>query len=224
MTTAILFDKDGTLIEFESTWHQIMTLTFERLKDEDIDALKALSSYTPTGFKKDSIIQYMRTSDIAEVWMPSLKHHTKAQIIDLFNTCATYHCIQYRCRTGVQATIKKLYQKGYRLGVATADTPKATEHSLRCVGLRQYFCYIGTDDGVLKAKPNIDIAVDFAQRKKVAFSDMLIVGDSISDYHFAQNVGTQFIGIKTKYSRLAECVSEDLLIDDFKELIKVLQG
>ena len=72
MIKGILFDKDGTLIEFEKTWHAILKTIFEQLNDmgytSDLDLFKKHAGYIKKGFEKESAIQYLSTTEIVTAW------------------------------------------------------------------------------------------------------------------------------------------------------------
>lgn len=221
MIKGILFDKDGTLIEFESMWHQIMTLVFEQLGEENVEKLKEISGYTQVGFEAESIIQYLNTRDIIELWMKEIKHHTKEEVFDIFESCAVDERVDIQLLPHVKESLAYLHEMGYTLGIATADTTNSTIYNLSQCHIQNYFSFIGSDDGLLIPKPHSDMAVRFARHSRLTTDQILIVGDSVSDYKFSVNANADFVGIKADYGALESYKDSIVLVDDLKEMIEV---
>lgn len=229
MIKGILFDKDGTLIEFERMWHEIMTLVFSNIKNIlgydqlTIEKLMKISGYTKYGFDKESIIQYMSTREIINLWTNQLNitdDNINIQLIDFFNKASINDNLPIYPLDGVLESLLYLKQKGYYLGIATADMPNSTIHSLKKAKIYDYFDFIGTDNGTMKAKPHPDMAYKFSKQIRIQKTELLIVGDSINDYNFAKESGASFAGIKSSYGKLDDCKNRDfILVDSLKTLI-----
>lgn len=219
MIKGILFDKDGTLIEFESMWHQIMTLVYAELVDENVDKLKEISGYTQEGFEAESIIQYLNTRDIISLWMKEIRYHTSDEVFDIFEKCAVDESVEIKLLTGVKESLDYLYKKGYVLGIATADTTQSTLHNLSQCGVLDYFSFIGSDDGLMLPKPHPDMASRFISDHSFASDQLLIVGDSISDLRFSQNARADFVGIRAGYGELESLNEPVTMVNNLKEII-----
>lgn len=220
MIKGILFDKDGTLIEFESMWYQIMTSVFEQLVDEDVDKLKALSGYTQSGFQEDSMIQYLSTHEIIHQWMKHIHHHTFQDVFDIFEKAATENHLEVKLLPNTYESLTYLKSKGYILGIATADTLIPTIYNLEKCQIRDFFSFLGTDNGMTVPKPAPDMVYEFAKIAELEPSEILIVGDSISDHEFAMNAEASFIGIDSDYSTLKTLENVEI-VDDLMDMIKI---
>lgn len=217
MIKGILFDKDGTLIEFESMWHQIMTLVFQQLESNGsstklIRRYKEHAGYLEDGFEKESAIQYKSTRTIIQEWLafedyesdPNKQRKKSYETIMMaFETAAIDLRVTIYPLKGVHPALNYLVEKGYTLGIATADTYASTLHSLKNAELLEYFSFIGSDDGVMRPKPDIDMAQRFCKNAEITSDELLIIGDSINDFRFAQNAGAAFAGISGPHSKLS---------------------
>jgi len=236
MIKGVLFDKDGTLIEFEKTWHSIMTIIFNNLSaecgfsQEQIHLLKEVSGYTPYGFKPESLIQYLPTSQIIEVWLQSLqiKEHDIIRLrrlfTNIFEKSTTDEKVDVSLLPTTKETLSYLSEKSYKLGIATADTKESMEYSLKKADIYHYFDYFGSDDGQLKGKPDPHMALEFCKRNGFKPEELLVVGDSISDKEFAFKSGAQFLGIVNDYGAFSSDNRAEKtfrLVRRLEEIIKV---
>lgn len=240
----ILFDKDGTLIEFEAFWHEVIKevfLTLGDLFDLSSTTIKRLMDYSgvlENGFAKESLIQYQSTSQIATAWAPILldasplvraKYGKNQEALASF----LYEIIDEISRnTKITAVpmpfagkvLKQLKEMGLFLGVATADTKSSTIKSLEETGLIGYFDFLGCDDGKTRPKPDPSLGLAFEKASHLKQGEYLMVGDSLSDYEFSKNCNIPFVGIRSSYSQLSTIKENIHLIESLEELIEVVCG
>lgn len=227
MIKGILFDKDGTLIEFEKTWHSILKIIFEQLNEKgyasDLDLFKKHAGYKKHGFEKESAIQYLSTTEIVTVWSRlSSKDESVAflEILKVFEEVTSDDRIDVALLTGTVEGLKYLSERAYHLGIATADTRISCLNSLNKVRILKYFDFIGADDGVITPKPHIEMGKMFCEQFKLRPEEVLVVGDSVTDYEFAKAFGAHFIGIRSMHSKLELCVPAEVkLCDRIVEII-----
>ncbi|MFW6232235.1 MAG: HAD family hydrolase [Spirochaetota bacterium] len=216
MIKAVLFDKDGTLLEFESTWHRIFTTVFRRFRTElaldvaAVDRIKRVSGYRNSGFEPESIAQYMSTSGIIDRWAACIdRHDLRDPMRRIVNSAALDPSVAIDLLPGVDSTLHDLSAKRYHLGVATADSLESTRHGLTRAGILHHFSFLGCDDGTHPAKPDPSMAHEFRDLHGIAEHELLIVGDSASDREFARNAGARFVGIAAAHSRFNATDDDD---------------
>ena len=235
MIKGLLFDKDGTLIEFQRMWHGIMTKVFHRyrlelgLEEGTIDLLKREAGYLPDGFRRESMVQHMTIPLIVDKWLRLYSAESgkgeelRRGMIGIFESVALDRDLQRSPLPGVRRTLSLLSQQSYHLGVATADTPASTRLSLQQTGLSEYFSFIASDDGSFRPKPDPHMAEDFCRDCRISADELLVVGDSLGDYTFARNAGARFVGLATSYNEFEVGQSLDALFtDSFEEIIPAL--
>lgn len=90
--------------------------------------------------------------------------------------------------------VKKLYEKGYLIGVATLKAEKFAEIMLKEMGIRKWFntvCGMDEHDDLDKA----GLIKKCCSLCGVNESDAILVGDSNNDLVGAQETGVDFIGV-----------------------------
>lgn len=205
----VLFDKDGTLIQFEPMWISITERVLQDLfKKFSINHLYKELFLESVGVKEGKIdgrgILAMKTAfDVAITWYEIMIKNSiyyeldevKVYVKNRFNYYSLHEDSQIYPICGTKELLSYLKDKNIVLGVATADTRKSTLHSLRKAGLLEYFDYIGSDDGLSIKKPNTSMADKFCTDFSISKDELLIVGDTICDMEFGKNVGCKFFGV-----------------------------
>ncbi len=218
MIKGILFDKDGTLIEFTNVWYEIIGRIFETLEVDyqisqaTIKKIKMVSGYQEDGFEKESIIQYSSTYQIVDIWNKMICEEqvgeqgsiTYSELLKLFEEKAIGKDLEIHAIEGVTEMLGYLKDKGYSLGVATADTEIPTKYGLEKAKIINFFDYIGCTKEGIQPKPSPDMAHHFCLDRNLLLQEILIVGDSVTDMQFADNAGANFVGIKTPYNQCEE--------------------
>jgi phosphoglycolate phosphatase len=208
----ILFDKDGTLLEFHSTQHYIYANVFTCLKDRYrvpdplLQELREALGHLPDRLTSDSLLQFSTNQQIAEALFDRSKKYAvehqwllpfdKNDLLELIEGLSLSDDVPYTALPGVPETLRYLKHKDYKLGIATVDTLTATVASLKKTGIFDYFDYLGTGEES-KPKPDTHLADKFCSQCDMKANEILIVGDGINDMLFAENVGAYFIGIDT---------------------------
>jgi phosphoglycolate phosphatase len=204
----ILFDKDGTLLDFEATWAPIFRALALDLAEGDAMAARSLllaGGLDPaTGrIQAGSVLGAGHTHDIVRLWFPSLDgapFQAMAGRID-----AHFHAHGESGSVAVPdlvATLARLDRAGYAMGVATNDGPEAARAAIRGVGAAQYLPHVFGYDSVVRPKPAADIVHAFAQAIGVAPAELVVVGDNLHDIDMARAAGAgAALGVLTGNSR-----------------------
>jgi len=208
--TGILFDKDGTLLEFHSTQHYIYANVFSCLKDRYrvpdplLQELREAVGHLPDRLKSDSLLQFSTNPHIAEAMYDRSKKYAakhqwqlpfiKNDLVELIEELSLRDDVPYTALPNVPETLEYLKHKGYKLGIATVDTLAATVAGLKKTGIFDYFDYLGTGEES-KPKPDTFLADKFCSQCDLKANEILIVGDGQNDMRFAENAGAYFIGL-----------------------------
>ena len=98
-------------------------------------------------------------------------------------------------------TLASLRQSGLKLGLVTATTRSSLEHDLKTLKIsKEFFQYIQTEDDTVLHKPDprvFDPILRWLSAQNIQPSEVVYVGDAITDMKAAIGVGFHFIGVGT---------------------------
>ncbi len=238
MIKGILFDKDGTLLEFHATQHYIYATLLACLKDDYqvpealLQQLSDVLGHLPDRLASDSLLQHATNQQIAQALFDTSRVYAEEQqwqppydadvLLELIERLSLGEDVPYVALPNVPETLSYLKRKGYRLGVATVDVFTATIAGLKQTGILEYFDYLGTGEES-RPKPDTSLADRFCSECSVLPSELLIVGDGENDMVFARNVGAHFVGIDAAGGGAASVFREagQRSVSDIREIIDV---
>lgn len=191
----ILFDKDGTLIDFHASWSELYRELALELADGDperaADMLRAGGMDPETGLvRAGSVLAAGNTADFVDLWFPELAGTDRQAMIDRID--ATFLANGERHSVplpGLLETLALLAGDGLVMGVATSDGTAAARAAVSSLGLGSYLPHIYGYDSVARPKPAPDIVHAFAAAIDVTPKDIVVVGDNAHDLHMARSAG-----------------------------------
>lgn len=193
---AVLFDKDGTLFDFEATWAQVAEDVLCHLTpDPDLRAtLAAQGGYdlATRRFRAGAALVAATTREIAELWAPALPDRDVEEIEDIVNrmgeSVSQGGALVPAC-PDLPGLLAELRGRGYRLGVATHDAEFSTRTQLRSTGALEAFDFIAGYDSGHGFKPGPGMLLAFAAATGVSAAEVAMVGDSTGDLAMVGNAG-----------------------------------
>ena len=192
---AILFDKDGTLIDVTGTWvptYREMLLELFGADAERVEELLIAAGYEPAkgGFRAGSTLAGGTTRELIDIWWPGLDAEAileKLHLLDVeYRDLAVKHLKALMPLEPILASLRKAH---YRLGVATNDTQASAASHLRELGVADMFDMILGADTVTLPKPAGEMVRAFAATMGVAPYEVAMVGDNPHDMVEARNGG-----------------------------------
>lgn len=235
MIRGILFDKDGTLLDFYATWLPIYLSAARRLcldykrSPQDVPQILAAAGYGPSTqtFAAGSALACGAAIDIARVWAPILGEE------DVLGLCARldgyfYRDIQAEQRPvdGLVRTITKLHRAGFTLGLATMDSARSAAAFVELFALSERFQYVvGSDSGVGQ-KPQAGMVEAFCAACGLSPAQLAVVGDTPHDMNMGRAAGVgAVIGVLTgagDFDTLS--VTADVVLDSVAQLPAYLRA
>lgn len=192
---AVLFDKDGTLVDFAKTWHGVADAMALKAAEGDraaADRLLDQAGYDADRkcFRPDSVFAAGTNADVVALWYPDRDREERAERTLAFNAfTATEGAARAVPLPGVAAAVATLFERGFRLGVVTNDSGEGARLTLRALGLADKFDAAYGYDSVANPKPAADPVHAFSAITGVEPAAILVVGDNRHDLEMAHVAG-----------------------------------
>ncbi|MBZ9671312.1 HAD family hydrolase [Mesorhizobium sp. ES1-3] len=191
----ILFDKDGTLVDFNATWLGVADFMAMDAAEGDrwkADRLLAAAGFdfAKRRFKPDSIFASGTNLDVVELWFPRLSNEDQMLAVARFNEITSVQgSAMAVALPDIVDTLALLHKRSYRLGVATNDSTSGAEKTLVTLGVAQLFDAAYGYDAVANPKPAPDTIQAFCDLTGLKPAEIAMVGDNKHDLEMARAGG-----------------------------------
>lgn len=189
----ILFDKDGTLIDFYATWMPayraaVEAVCIESGKPELAAQLLEVAGYNPLTQRCDpaSLLACGTTVEIAKLWaeqagLDNIEPLTN-RIEEIFYQ-ATARPVAVR---GLKSLMRRLTYQGCVLGVATMDSEASAQATLNRLQVMHHFDFVCGYDSGFGLKPGPGMVKAFCEHTGLAPEQVAVVGDTPHDLHMGR--------------------------------------
>ena len=236
MTKAIIFDKDGTLLDFDALWLAVSDKAIAEIL-ERADAPAFLAGEILAGFgvtdgtvDVDGVLCGGTYGQMAEIVGRVLQKHgrirtpeqVKKYTVDAYHRHFTAGVVKPICAE-LSDTLKTLKERGVLLAVVTSDDRVNAERCLDELGITQYFDEIYADDGTFPVKPDPACIDELCRKYGLSKTEVVVVGDTLTDMRFAENGGVRAVGIaKTARNAAVLRAATDTVVEDPSHLLDIL--
>lgn len=196
-TRGILFDKDGTLLEYYATWMPLnreASLKVASGNQDLADRLMIAGGYdTRTGrVRSGSMLAAGNNADIAALWQPILG----VDAPDLATLTQTIHSVfesggsTYATPvTDLPALFLRFKERGLKLGVATSDSARGARETLGPFGIIDLLDFVAGYDSGHGVKPGPGMVHGFLEATGLAADEIMVVGDNHHDMEMGRSAG-----------------------------------
>lgn len=227
---AIIFDKDGTLIDFDAMWGGWVVHLAEQLrqvsglqvrdalciamgyddKNQKVDPLGKLAA-TPMSQLYDLTIEVMQSLGLDEL-------EAKKVVED--GWCIPDPVLLAKPFTDTRALFAELHAQGIKVAIATTDDRAPTQAMIEAFDIEEYISSMVCADDGIPAKPAPDMVLTLCGRMEVDPSKVMVIGDTTADLKMARAAGAGLIvGVLSGVSNARDLVSyADVLIESVDEL------
>jgi phosphoglycolate phosphatase len=183
----ILFDKDGTILDYARTWVPINreAALHAASGDEALAAelLRAHGQDPDTGaVVGGSLLAAGSIAEIADAFAAHLGERTPANLTPdldrVFTEGGAKHAVLI---PGVERTLATLKRRGLRIGVATNDSIGGLKASLQRTGILDLFEFAAGFDSGHGTKPDPGMALAFCKAVGLEPCEIAVVGDAAHD-------------------------------------------
>ena len=228
---AILFDKDGTLVDFDRTWGPAVQAVLRHLARGDDEIYRKLAAESGlldgARFRPDSPLIDQPTRIFAARWATVLGRPPDpaffGEIDRLLCEATTAHLVAIG---DPKAVMGELAGRGYQLGLITNDAEATARAHARKLGFDQMLAFVAGYDSGCGAKPAPGPVLAFAAAAGVPPTQVVMVGDTALDVATARMAGARAVGVLTgpNSSESLRLASPDAVITSVAQLAGWLES
>lgn len=221
---AVIFDKDGTLVDFVSFWYKVVNLRLKYIIKQ-VSCMLENKRFDFTNFKKR--IHYIYGTELvgkvradAMLTLSSRYDSAIGNATILYETLQPYGLDWTKCRKivfdsfdmadkmilesdlkiipGTIELIRDLYNSGIKIGIASTDEFDNINKFINNFGLGKYIKYIIGADKVKNPKPYPDMINILCSQMNVKPEEVIMVGDGLNDMKMGKLAGVKAsVGVLT---------------------------
>lgn len=232
----IIFDKDGTLLDFDELWVPTALSAVKRVITS-VGANPQLCS---------SLMESIGISDNTASIEGSLCYGTYRIIsedfgkvfrrngyvideeklfeitVEAFHESFSKEIIKPTC-DNIDKVFEALSERGIRCAIVTSDDKETAEKCLERLGIIKFFSRIYADNGIDPSKPNPYYINRFCEEEQLNKDEVIMVGDTLTDMEFAANGGIKAVGVaKTDKNKSILLTVTDTVLNDVSQIFEVL--
>lgn len=197
---AVLFDKDGTLIDFKSTWmgayRGVVTELSERVGHGPALAIELLARLGyhdgADRFEDESPLLWATNPTVAALWArePELASLGATRVLEIVERHFGDHQRYPPQPVGdVRALMLRLKARGLPLGVATMDNEAKARATIEQLLVTDLIDFVTGSDSGNGVKPGPGMVEAFCRAVAVPADAVMMVGDTHADLLMARNAG-----------------------------------
>jgi phosphoglycolate phosphatase len=211
----VLFDKDGTLFDFFSTWKPIYEALAHHTANGDPDLARRLLDVTrdPETGEAHPLFAAGSWGELATVW-GAMAGHAEAATLEAYYKEYAHRQARPHPVTDLPALFLALRSEGLRLGIATMDSFAAALRDLQAFGIASLVDFVAGYDSGHGLKPSAGMAGAFCRTVGLRPSEIIVVGDTLHDLQMARAAGAaRAVAVLTGASprRVLEGSADDVL-------------
>lgn len=226
MIRAILFDKDGTLLQFTEGWVDSIV---GFLENKILDDKKKRKLFKEIGIREDggveenSILSSETAMDLAIIFSKYLDED-----LDEIYRGLDDHLLRYlkennkfiRETCDLRSLFEALRERGILIGIFTSDNYRQAKYSMDYLGLDSFIDFYAAAD-IYKKKPNKESLEVFKKKYSLEDQEIIIVGDSRVDMVFGEDTVKVGVLCGTGSREMLAKYTENI-IDDPSQVLKFL--
>jgi phosphoglycolate phosphatase len=227
----VLFDKDGTLIDFQMTWGPAIHAVIHALAEGDAAKVRAQAEclhfdLDRRRFRATSPIIGGATSQYGMDWARALGRDDFPALRAEIDALAAVECVQTLTPVGQPAEVlRALRAMGLRTGLATNDAEASARRHLEQLKLTAFMDFVAGYDSGHGAKPAPGMVEAFAREIGAETGQVALVGDTLHDLECARAAGAIAVAVLSGVAPRDELAPHaDCVIADIGELAGLVGG
>jgi phosphoglycolate phosphatase len=198
---AILFDKDGTFVDFNKTWGPATLRVMQIMSRGDVAVLKRLVALTEfdlqtSTFSSTSPLLAGSSGDYGRAWADAMGVPFSTAVTDEMDKLFAQEALA--CLTAIgdpREVFETLHRQSLLLGVVTNDSEIGALTQVEALGLKPFFHFIAGWDSGYGRKPSPGQIEAFLRQHQLKPQEVAMVGDTLHDMHAARAAGVFALGV-----------------------------
>ncbi len=238
MIRAIMFDLDGTLVQFEKLKALSYAIAVQRLRDLPEPEPKAIESYREiVGSSRDvatkhvmdalgledELRPHMAQYDATEAW--EVLAAMRKEIYD--GMVSDPQVIRNNGWPHSLGLVRVAWDTFCQIGLATMSYRKEAVHVLRALDIEQWFDVVLTREDVERPKPDPEIYLTAAKRLNVSPQECLVLEDSPNGVRAGVDAGMNVIAFATPFTidglHASGVLEHAWVVHDHEKLLEVVR-
>ena len=229
--TGILFDKDGTLIDFMAAWMPAITEAanyFANDKPDVVEKMLTASGYNlqTHSIEAGSLLAAANNQQIAACWSQFLNIEADSSMLAKLEEIFQHHnlrsCVAV---TDLPSLFNELRSRGIKLGLATSDSERGAKKTLEALKVAQQLDFVCGYDSGFGIKPEAGMVQAFCKAVQLDVQQIMVVGDNPHDLHMAHNAGARLaVGVLTGTSKAVNLHEADYILDNIADIPELLDN
>ena len=222
----LLFDKDGTLFDFEKTWNSWTSRILTEVSKQSDVSISALADAIDFDLKTgkllpQSIVIAGTHRQVTAALHTKLSNwdfeHLESYLLDYVIETRQYEVVP------LQKYFRKLKSEGLLLGVMTNDAERGAQAHLAAAGIFDLLDFVAGSDTGFGCKPAPEPLLAFAKITGLKPDEIAMVGDSLHDLQAAQAAGMMRIAVLTGVATEDELKKHaDLVLPSIANLLDLI--
>lgn len=222
----LLFDKDGTLFDFEKTWNSWTSRILTEVSKQSDVSISALADAIDFDLKTgkllpQSIVIAGTHRQVTAALHTKLSNwdfeHLESYLLDYVIETRQYEVVP------LEKYFRKLKSEGLLLGVMTNDAERGAQAHLAAAGILDLLDFVAGSDTGFGCKPAPEPLLAFAKITGLKPDEIAMVGDSLHDLQAAQAAGMMRIAVLTGVATEDELKKHaDLVLPSIANLLDLI--
>lgn len=194
MVRAVIFDLDGTLVEFKFKWKESRTEMIDWLVSHDFD-----TSQITTSTRTQAILDIAKAQIDSGRELPDFRT-VKTSLMNIVDYFEVQSCLDAKPYPGTFPLLRKLKESRIRTALVTNSGKRAVSIALENFGFSGLIGFVVTRDDVTLMKPRPEGILKAMDYLEVQVGDSIFVGDSVEDMRAAKAANVR----RVAFARSAE--------------------